>query len=182
MTGWRRHFPSLDPGGVGVPTLLGVLDLAQIDLDELVTALSDQDGGYHSWLINPETGQLHLWSDDVGLDGDGSVDEDDLEERGLDFVRPLRPHEWYQVMVDFAAQVEDSQARALLEVALDGRGAFRRFRDVQYQRRPGLVSAWREYEETAGRRMAVEWLADHGLIGSLDAKRYAREHPLPGLP
>jgi hypothetical protein len=155
-----------------------MLDLAQVDLDDLVMALSDQNEGYHSWLINPETGQLHLWSDDVGLDGDDSVDEDELEERGLEHVSPIRSHEWYQLMVDFTSQVQDARARALLEVALDGRGAFRRFRDVLHQRHPELLSAWRQYEETSSRQMAVDWLASEGLISSNDAERYAREHPV----
>ena len=159
-----------------------MLDLAQVDLDDLVMALSDQNQGYHSWLINPETGQLHLWSEDGGLDGDDSVDAEELDERGLDSVEPIRSREWYQLMVDFAGQVEDPGSHALLEVALDGRGAFRRFRDVLHQRCPDLVSAWRDYEETAGRRMAVDWLASQGLISSVTAETYAREHPIPGVP
>jgi hypothetical protein len=159
-----------------------MLDLAQVDLDDLVMALSDQNEGYHSWLINPETGQLHLWSDDVGLDGDDSVGEDELDERGLEPVSPIRSREWYQLMVDFAAQVTDAHARALLEVALDGRGAFRRFRDVLHQRQPELLPAWRQFDEAASRQMAVDWLASEELISPDAAETYAREHPLPDVP
>jgi len=45
-----------------------MFDLARVDLDELVMALSDRDVGDHQWLIDPATGVLHLWYEDVGLD------------------------------------------------------------------------------------------------------------------
>jgi len=76
----------------GVPTgprLLGMFDLARVDLDELVMALSDQDVRDHQWLIDPVTGVLHLWSEDVGLDGDDRVDADSLEETGLQALEPI---------------------------------------------------------------------------------------------
>jgi hypothetical protein len=126
-----------------------MLDLARVDLVELVMALSDQDVGEHHWLINPATGRVHVWSDDVGLDGDDSVDAEDLDQAGLRAIEPIASRDWYRLMADFADQVSDPAAQAELGIALQGRGAFRRFRDVLHQRHPDLVGPWRAYEQPA---------------------------------
>jgi len=107
-----------------------MFDLARVDLDELVMALSDRDVGDHQWLIDPATGVLHLWSEDVGLDGDDRVDADSLEETGLPAIELIASRDWYRVMTDFADQLSDTFAQAELSIALRGRGAFRRFRDI----------------------------------------------------
>jgi hypothetical protein len=66
-----------------------MLDLARVDLVELVMALSDQDVGEHQSLINPATGSVDVWSDDVGLDGDDSVDAEDLDQAALRAIEPI---------------------------------------------------------------------------------------------
>ncbi len=70
-----------------------MFDLARVDLDELVMALSDRDVGDHQWLTDPATGVLHLWSEDVGLDGEHMVDADSLEETGLQAIEPIASRE-----------------------------------------------------------------------------------------
>jgi hypothetical protein len=53
------------------------------------------------------------------------------------------PHDgWYQDMVDFAEGISDRAAGRDLSRALDGRGAFRRFRSELYQLHPELISVW----------------------------------------
>jgi hypothetical protein len=39
-----------------------VLDLSRIDLEEIATALADQNDYEHHWLINPETGDIAFWA------------------------------------------------------------------------------------------------------------------------
>ena len=75
-------------------------------------------------------------------------------------------------MVDFAERVSDDSARRRLGRAIQGRGAFRRFKDELYEEYPDLVPAWRAVR-AEGR--AVEWLLDQGLSG--DGRK-----PLPDRP
>jgi len=102
-------------------------------------ALSDRDVSDHQWLIDPATGVLHLWSEDVGLDGDDRVDADSFEETGLQAIEPIASRDRYRVMADFADQLSDTFAQAELSIALRGRGALRRFRDVLHERHVELV-------------------------------------------
>ena len=159
-----------------------MLELEQVDLDELVMALSDQDIGDHHWLIDPRTGSLHLWSHDVGLDGDDTIDGDDLEEMDLLGIDPVPTRQWYRDMADFAAGLSDPRARTELEIALDGRGAFRRFKNTLHQRHPDLVPTWREFQQARGRRAAITWLVDQGLLDPHTGDQYLENHPLPTPP
>jgi len=159
-----------------------MFDLARVDLDELVMALSDRDVGDHQWLTDPATGVLHLWSEDVGLDGDDRVDADSLEETGLQAIEPIASRDWYRVMADFADQLSDTFAQAELPIALRGRGAFRRFRDVLYERHLELVGPWRAYEQARGHHLAVDWLRSEGLVDPSAATDFIDAHPAPSVP
>ena len=39
-----------------------MLDLSSLDLEEIAAALADQTDYEHRWLINPQTGQVVLWT------------------------------------------------------------------------------------------------------------------------
>ena len=56
-----------------------VLDLSSLDLGEIATALADQTGYEHRWLINPQTGEIVFWTSDTGIDGQTPVDLDELD-------------------------------------------------------------------------------------------------------
>jgi hypothetical protein len=74
-----------------------------------------------------------LWED--GEVGSEQPTEEERERVGA-IMAPMIPipqadsHEEYNLMAEFAATVRDRHLRELLEVALDGRGAFRRFKNV----------------------------------------------------
>ncbi len=56
-----------------------MLDLSQLDLEEIATALADQADYEHRWLINPQTGEIVFWTADGGIDGHTPIDLDDLD-------------------------------------------------------------------------------------------------------
>jgi hypothetical protein len=85
-----------------------VLDLAAVDLGEIATALEDQQGYEHHWLINSKTGEIVFWTADCGIDGQHPVDLDDLDPDLVD-MDPL-PYVWYEDMADFAEQISDERA------------------------------------------------------------------------
>jgi len=79
-------------------------------------------------------------------------------------------------MEDFIAQVRDPRARELLERAIEGRGAFRRFKDTLFDF-PELRAAWFKFHDARMLRQALEWLADEDLVD-----REAAEREMPGDP
>jgi hypothetical protein len=76
---------------------------------------------------------------DTGIDGQTPVDLDELD---LICIDPLPSYIRYQDMVDFTEQVSDEQARRRLARAIQGKGAFRRFRDELHKEYPRLLPAW----------------------------------------
>jgi hypothetical protein len=156
-----------------------VLDLDRLDLDEIATALADQTDYEHRWLINPQTGEVAFWTSDTGIDGQNPVDLDELD---LVCIDPLPSHLWYQDMADFAEQISDERARRRLARALDGRGAFRRFKSELHEEYPHLLPVWYAFRDSRAQRRAVEWLADRALIDKDSASRFITNHPDPNLP
>src|SRR5678816_853208 len=97
-----------------------------IDLELVQVALDDRDGD-GQWFLDGETGEvLHL----------NEADDDDLADRiaegGERYV--VIPYQGatagYRDMVEFIHSVDDNRLRALLDVAINGKGAFRRFKEV----------------------------------------------------
>lgn len=65
----------------------------------------------------------------------------------------------YRLMCDFFGTVEDERLRELLAVALDGRGAFRRFKDV-LAGYPEERERWFEFRDAAQDEDIEDWLHD----------------------
>ena len=138
-----------------------MLELSQLDLEEIAMALSDQTDYDHRWLIDPRSGQVAFWTSDTGLDGQNPVDLEDVDLTPID---PLPSYVWYQDMADFADRLSNDAAGRRLARAIQGRGAFRRFKNALYEEFPELLSAWHTFREARANRRAVEWLADEGII------------------
>jgi hypothetical protein len=159
-----------------------MLDLAGTNLDEIATALQDQTAHEYCWLIDPRTGEIKYWSEELGIDGQNPVDLDELVDLGLVVIHALPARVWYRDMADFAAGISDPRAQDRLTGALHGQGAFRRFKNALYEGFPHLVDAWSAWRDHRASRRAVEWLADHDLIDEATLERYLEEHPAPELP
>ena len=103
-----------------------MLDLSGIDVEEIASALADQTDFEHRWLLDPRTGQVAFWTSDTGIDGENPIEIDELDLIPID---PLPSHIWYQDMADFAETITDERAGRRLARAINGKGAFRRFKD-----------------------------------------------------
>jgi hypothetical protein len=147
-----------------------VLDLKAVDLGDLAEALEDHSYE-HSWWLDRETGEVVLWSDYFQEQG-----EPDPESRGLIPIGPVPSQEGYGDMEDFIALVRDPRARELLERAIEGRGAFRRFKDTLLES-PELREAWFRFHDARMERRALEWLADAGLVDREAAERAMPDDP-----
>ncbi len=156
-----------------------MLDLDRLDLEEIATALADQDDYEHRWLIDPQTGEIAFWTADTGIDGQTPVDLDELD---LVCIHPLPSYVWYQDMADFADGITDERAGQRLARAIRGKGAFRRFRDELHEEYPHLLPAWYAFRDIRPQRRAVEWLSDNSLIHDGASTRFLAGHPDPDLP
>jgi Uncharacterised protein family (UPF0158)/Nucleotidyltransferase domain len=152
-----------------------VLDLKAIDLGDLMEALEDHSYE-HSWWLDRSTGEIVLWSDWTAEQG-----EEDPEARGLLPIEPILSGEGYADIQDFVAQVRDPRARDLLERAIEGRGAFRRFKDTLFEF-PELRQAWFAFHDARMTQRALDWLVGEGLVDPDEAERERPADPeLPEL-
>ena len=156
-----------------------MLDLGRIDVEEIATALADQTDDQHRWLLDPRTGQVAFWTSDTGVDGENPVEIDELD---LILIEPLPPYVWFQDMADFADGISDRAAGRRLTQSLQGRGAFRRFKNQLYQHHPELISAWHALRDVRAQRRAVDWLLQQGLIDDNAEQQFTTDRPDPGLP
>jgi uncharacterized protein UPF0158 len=85
----------------------------------------------------------------------------------------IESSEAYQDMADFAETVADSRLRELLAVALDGRGAFRRFKDVLVGC-PAERERWFEFRDQRLRERIKDWAREEGVELTLIAEMHPR--------
>jgi Uncharacterised protein family (UPF0158)/Nucleotidyltransferase domain len=149
-----------------------ILDLSTVDLGMLAMALEDHSTE-GSWWIDAETGEV--WYH--GLDHDGP-EFDPAERDDARRIDPLPSREGYGDMEDFIARVRDRLAADLLERAIAGRGAFRRFKDTLFEF-PELREAWFRFSDVRMHRRAIEFLIDEGLVDEVEARRAVAERDDP---
>jgi hypothetical protein len=85
-------------------------------------------------------------------------------------------------MADFTERISDERAGRRLARAIEGKGAFRRFKDELHQEYPHLLPVWYAFRDVRAKSRAVEWLADNSLIDDDHATHYLSDHPDPDLP
>lgn len=104
--------------------------LLRVDLDELCSAM--EDSSYeHEYYLDLETGEI-LFLSEYGDDKETEKLRDRIDDKPERYERipKVESYEGYRDMEDFIATVEDEHLAELLEVAINGKGAFRRFKDV----------------------------------------------------
>lgn len=67
----------------------------------------------------------------------------------------------YNIMCDFCYSLENDRTSNQLLNALNGRGAFRRFKDTAASL--NLEDKWYKYQEEAYRNIALEWCETNGI-------------------
>lgn len=131
-----------------------MLELSAVDLDALGEALEDHSN-LIQWFVDTVSGEVIPWSEDM--------DEPSPEANGVVYVDPVPSYEAYEDLRDFAARVPDRRAADLLARAIEGRGAFRRFKDTLFEF-PDLREAWFRFHDVRMRRRAIDWLQAAGLV------------------
>ena len=108
----------------------GTVRIDRIDFTGAVEWHSEYSYDVH--YLDLKTGRVILLSDAIEIpemDEDRKIVEEDSEGRFLE-IEALPSREEYEWMEDFTRTVREIHLREKLDVALNGKGAFRRFKDV----------------------------------------------------
>lgn len=128
----------------------------------------DEDGidGY----LERKTGKVLTGNQDYSLEILPNEEDENYQEAEAEFELHYLPipqqasTDSYQDMVAFIKTVEDEKLRHLLEVAIQGKGAFGRFKDVlrrtEYE---SEQNRWFSFSEQCNYNRALEWLAAEGF-------------------
>lgn len=143
--------------GCGVGERVPLADMV-IDLEELAGLL---DAGIESSGGRVDLATGEVWPEFV-LEEAWSGDDADLEDedRWL-YVPPVGSRPAYVDMVDFTATRGNRELVTQLEIAVEGRGAFRRFKNVLIDW-PDDREDWFTFSDERRRGRARAWLADAG--------------------
>ena len=132
-----------------------------IDVDMLEAAMEDADLA-HRYFLNLVTGEVVFFSDYLGLSDEDERLLDEID--GSDdyvAVERIPSHEAYQWMVDFVDEMvapADEHAAEKLSIALDGKGAFRRFKDTLQRLDDRWLQAWYQWRSKQLEAALDEWL------------------------
>lgn len=142
---------------------------------QIAAALADQIDNEHRWLIDPRIGE--------GSSGpatrDSTVSTRSSWTSWTFVIDPLPSCTWAQDVVVFPDGISDRSAGPWLSSSLQGRGAFRRFKNELY---PELISGWHAMRDARARVRAVEWLVDEWLVDEVAGQRFKDDWNAPTLP
>jgi hypothetical protein len=135
----------------------------RIDLSVLMEAFDNCRIG-NRYFLDTETGEILQISDQWTEAEEIEAIEEKIErepDRFLD-IPDEGSREGYQDMQSFTATIEDDNLREKLQVALDGRGAFRRFRNVLYNY-PEKRKDWFSFKDERLKHRVTEWLEENDI-------------------
>ncbi len=67
----------------------------------------------------------------------------------------------YQIMADFIEIIENEKIKEKLQNIIQGKGAFRRFKDYCFQ--VNIIQDWYRFKEKKYKEIAIEWCKQNGL-------------------
>jgi uncharacterized protein UPF0158 len=128
-------------------------------------ALTSNHGEWTCYL-DLETGEVRMVPMDRLDDDDDGLSEDEISARleagRLILVAPLGSEVEYRWMEEFTATVRDPRLSGRLEAALDGRGAFHRFKNDLLDC-PAERERWFASRDERLHAAAREWLGELGI-------------------
>lgn len=142
----------------------------KIDMDELRSAI--EDNSYeHEYYLDLVTGEIIYFSEYVDDEERGKLrDRIDDNPSHYEQIPKEEPREGYENMRAFIATLDNKHLVELLEVAINGKGAFRRFKDVLLNY-PEERERWFQFKDARIQEQALEWLNNIDII-LIEEKNY----------
>ena len=131
----------------------------RVNLDELCDAM-ENSSFENEYFLDLETGDILFISEYMDNEATEKL-KDKIEEEfeRYEQIPKAESHDGYRDMEDFIATVENEHLAELLEVAINGKGAFRRFKDVLFNY-PEERERWFKFKDDRMEERALEWLDD----------------------
>ncbi len=102
-----------------------------------------------------------IFLSNVGENEELTEDEiDELFEQSIILPTKYEINE-YQIMVDFIDTIEDDEIKKYFQRLIQGKGAFRRFKD--YCIEIDLIKNWYDYKNEKFRKIAIDWCNKNGF-------------------
>lgn len=167
---------------VGDPDAPPLRELS-VDLDAVAEGMDDRDRAVSDHYLDLETGEIVITEESFDFEDDDDEEEDEEDAADLpewqkdqqeqyhlmrshpdrfERIPESDSHEAYRLMEDFISRVRNRSAQRRLASAIEGKGAFRRFKDA-LTAYPELRKKWFEYEAKKKREWASDWLRGLGI-------------------
>ncbi|MGC2062321.1 MAG: UPF0158 family protein [Thermodesulfovibrionales bacterium] len=125
----------------------------------IISESCDEDMSDYEAIEFDEEVELPEWAEDeVELALDIFIDHETRYMR----IPERRSDDVFQAMQGFTAALENQELRLLLEEIVDGKGAFRRFKDI-LEDYPKEKKQWYGYSAKMARKEIAEWLQSVGI-------------------
>ena len=133
-----------------------------VDLEELSGLLEGDPAGNEGGFLDLRTGEVipTFMTDEMMVGADEALEVDAEPDRWLRVPCEGSRAGW-EDMASYVAGVADSHLREQLERAIEGKGAYRRFRDLIGD--TGLRQAWQDFADDRQMGRAREYLAERGI-------------------
>lgn len=134
----------------------------KIDIEDLTMAM-EESSYEHEYFLDLRTGEMLLISDYMDSEETAQVRKkiDDDPDR-FEEIPKADSREGYQDMEDFIETIQDEHIAEVLSTAIEGRGAFRRFKDTLL-RYPDERERWFKFKDDLMKQRAMEWLDEIGV-------------------
>ena len=135
----------------------------KVKLEEIIEAMEFADMETEYYYDTKNERILMLFDGMVDGEDDPELFEDISEGFVEDYI-PL-PEQYdineYRIMEEFIYELPEGKNRDVLERAIQGKGAFRRFKDKLYDL--NLEQQWYSYKDSAYERIARQWCESHKI-------------------
>ena len=147
----------------------------RVNLSDIIDGLESQSDRLSSYL-NKETGEIVIINEDdlIFAENNGSIDDlPEWEQESIQTAREIEdtdkhialPSQFdideYNIMEHFCRLIENDEIRDQMYRAIQGRGAFRYFKDSIH--RFNIAEEWYQFRAEAFREIAVEWCEENGI-------------------
>lgn len=131
----------------------------KVKLSDIIDAIEMTDQ-YSEYFLDKETGNVEWVSDMAMTQEEQEEVYDRLDEHGFYRLPTSFDIHDYDIMEEFVYTLSGS-ARDKLASAIQGKGAFRRFKDTVI--RLGIDQEWYDFQSAEYKRKAVRWCEDNGI-------------------
>ena len=139
--------------------------MIKIKNQELIAALEDSSGFQESFL-NLKTGKIYpIISEFLPVQEEI---KDDIEQNPDNYIEiiPIYSSESYQIMVNFAEQLNNNKVKNHLFKSLNQKSPFRGFKDVLLNY-PDIRDQWFEFKDNESIKIAKKWLEKYEITAEL---------------